>query len=94
MLQVPSEGTYEVAVTLVGVNGLRSESKSQEAATFEYAQMKMFDCAHTLMTKVIEYYYHKGLGRVGRHGILRLTVIGMETHLYGDKVVDCLRLWQ
>ena len=22
--------------------------------------MKMFDCAHTLMTKVIEYYYHKG----------------------------------
>ena len=32
---------YEVAVTLVGVNGLRSESKSQEAATFEYAQMKM-----------------------------------------------------
>ena len=60
MLQVPSEGTYEVAVTLVGVNGLRSESKSQEAATFEYAQMKMFDCAHTLMTKVMEYYYHKG----------------------------------
>ena len=60
LLQVPSEGTYEVAVTLVGVNGLRSESKSQEAATFEYAQMKMFDCAHTLMTKVIEYYYHKG----------------------------------
>ena len=44
----------------MGVNGLRSESKSQEAATFEYAQMKMFDCAHTLMTKVIEYYYHKG----------------------------------
>lgn len=31
LLQVPSEGTYEVAVTLVGVNGLRSESKSQEA---------------------------------------------------------------
>lgn len=32
LLQVPSEGTYEGSrITLVGVNGLRSESKSQEA---------------------------------------------------------------
>lgn len=60
LLKVPSEGTYEVAVTLVGANGLRSESKSQKATTFEYAQMKMFDCAHSMMTNVMEYYYHKG----------------------------------
>lgn len=60
LLQVPSEGTYEITVTLVGTDGSRSESLSQESITFEYAQMRMFDCAHALMTKVIEYYYHKG----------------------------------
>lgn len=31
LLQVPTEGTYEVAITLIGANELRSESKSQLA---------------------------------------------------------------
>lgn len=60
LLEVASAGTYEVAVTLVAPNGQRSESKSRTASTFEYAQAKMFDCAHTLMTTVMDYYYHKG----------------------------------
>lgn len=60
LLQVPSGGTYEVAVTLVGADGRRSESRTQTASTFEFAQTKMFDCAHNLMKTVIDYYYHKG----------------------------------
>ena len=60
LLQVPAEGTYEVAITLIGANELRSESKSQIASTFEYVKTSMFDCAHSMMTYVIKYYYHKG----------------------------------
>ena len=60
LLQVPAEGTYEVAITLIGANELRSESKSQLASTFEYVKTSMFDCAHSMMTCVIKYYYHKG----------------------------------
>ena len=60
LLQVPAEGTYEVAITLIGANELRSESKSQLASTFEYVKTSMFDCAHSMMTCVIKYYYQKG----------------------------------
>ena len=60
LLQVPAEGTYEVAITLIGANELRSESKSQLASTFEYVKTSMFDCARSMMTCVIKYYYHKG----------------------------------
>lgn len=56
LLQVPAEGTYEVAITLIGANELRSESKSQLASTFEYVKTSMFDCAHSMMTCVIKYY--------------------------------------
>lgn len=60
LLKVPSTGTYEVAVTLIGANGLRSESKSQVATTFVIENTKMFDCAHSMMTYVMKYFYHKG----------------------------------
>ena len=49
LLQVPAEGTYEVAITLIGANELRSESKSQLASTFEYVKTSMFDCAHSMI---------------------------------------------
>lgn len=60
LLKVPAEGTYEVAVALIGIDGLRSEGKSQIASTFEYAKTSMLDCAHSMMAYVIKYYYHKG----------------------------------
>lgn len=60
LLSVPSAGTYEVGVTLIGANGLRSENKSRIVSTFEYSKTNMFDCAHTMMTYVMKYFYHKG----------------------------------
>lgn len=60
LLEVPSAGTYEISVTLVGPDGTRSESKTQTATTVDYGEIKMFDCAHSLMKSVIKYYYHKG----------------------------------
>lgn len=60
LLKVPSAGTYEVSVALISADGLRSENKIQIASTFEYAKTSMFDCAHSMMTCLIKYYYHKG----------------------------------
>ncbi len=60
LLKVPSAGTYEIAITLINNDQVRSETKSQTASTFEYIKTKMFNCAHSMMSCVMKYYYHKG----------------------------------
>lgn len=87
-MQVPAEGTYEVAITLIGANELRSESKSQIASTFEYVKTSMFDCAHSMMTYVINTITIKDPEHAGKHIIPKNKDIGTEMQSYGGKGED------
>ena len=65
LLQVPTEGTYEVAITLIGANELRSESKSQLASTFEYVKTSMFDWGRIIRICCLERSIRRhGTGRI------------------------------
>ncbi len=62
LLKLPSVGTYEVGVTLIGHNGERSETVTKTAATFDPGSIRetpMIDLADELMSNLIEKYFHK-----------------------------------
>ena len=63
LLNVPKAGTYEVAVTLFGKSGERSETVSAVADTYNpdkiIAETSMLDCADKQMTNLFDKYFNK-----------------------------------
>ncbi len=62
LLKLPSVGTYEVGVTLIGYGGERSETVTRTATTFDpgtVGDTPMIDLANEAMQNLIEKYFHK-----------------------------------